>query len=105
LLGPFRNRAAAISDRHGRSAQGREEHVQALHPDVATTGALLGVAERRLHGVVDVEVSELVATRQERGLPAQVAQQAGVNGVELPDVTEGEGPQERPQRRGRPGHR
>ena len=64
--------------------------VQAFHPAVATAGALLGVAEGRLHGVVDIDIGELVSTGQQRGLRAQVDQQPGRDRVELPDVAEGE---------------
>jgi len=62
-----------------------------FHAGVTPAGALFGVAERGLHGVVDVDVAELVRTGQQRRGRAQVRQQPGGDRVELPDVAEGEG--------------
>ncbi len=69
-----------------------QQHVQPLHAGVAPAGALFGVAERGLDGVVDVDVAELVRTGQQRRGRAQVGQQPGGDRVELPDVPEREGP-------------
>jgi hypothetical protein len=79
-----------------------EQRVQALHAGVAATGAFLGVAVGRLHRVVDVHVGQRVRPGQQRGVAAQVDHQSGGDRVELPDMTEGERTQERPQRGRRP---
>ena len=85
-----------------RRAHGRDQRVQALHAAVAEAGALLGVAVGRLHGVIDVDVGDLIGTSQQRCPAGELAEQRGRDTVELPDVPEGERPQERPQRRGGP---
>ena len=87
--------------RAGGTADRREQHVQPLHTGVAPTGALLGVAVGLPDGVVDIDVDQPVRGGQQRRAPAQVDQQPRRGGVELPEVPEGEGPQERPERRRR----
>ncbi len=48
----------------GRGADDRQQHVQALDAGVAATGALLGVAECRFHGVIDIDVGQCVGNRE-----------------------------------------
>jgi hypothetical protein len=50
--------------RRQRGGDGRDQRVQALHSGVAVTGALLGVAVGRLHGVIDVDVGDLTHPSQ-----------------------------------------
>ena len=88
--------------RRTRRAHGRDQRVQTLGAGVAATGSLLGVAVGLTDGVVDVDVGQLAGSGQQRRSPGQVDQQSGRDRVELPDMAEGEVPQERPQRRGRP---
>jgi len=76
--------------------------ISAFHPGVAVPGALLGVAVRRLDGVIDVDERQHIGAGQHRRLRGEPGQQPGGDRVELADMTEGEGAQQRPQRRRRP---
>ncbi len=89
-----------------RGGHRRDQRVEALHPRVAVPGALLGVAVDLPHGVVDVDVGDLPGAGQQRGVRRQRGQEPGRHRIQLPDVAEGERPQERAQRRGcpHPGH-
>jgi hypothetical protein len=62
---------------------------------------LFGVSVHFDDGVVDVDEYGAVDPGQQRGPGMQLPQQAGCDGIELADMTEGELPQKRPQRRGR----
>ena len=98
----MRSRVAQITGAERGRGHGREQRVQALRPGVAAAGALLGVAVGLPHGVIDVEVGQLVGAEQQRSPRGQIGQQPGRDRVELPDVAEGERAQERAQRRRRP---
>ena len=79
-----------------RGADGGEQRVEALQAALALPGCLLGVAVGALHGVVDVEVADLVRAAEQRALLVQLGEEPGGDCVELPAVTEGERAQEPP---------
>jgi hypothetical protein len=62
---------------------------------------LLGIAVHFDDGVVQIDAYWTVDPVHQRRVLGQPGQQAAGHGVELADMTEGELPQERPQRRGR----
>src|SRR5665648_506345 len=65
------------------AADRREQRVEALHPGVAVAGALLGVAVRGFHGVVDIDIGDLVRPGQQRTAPGQLGQLLAGDSVEL----------------------
>jgi len=78
-----------------------DQRIQAAHPAVAVTGTLLLVSVDLLDGVVDPGQGVVVDPGHDRGDRADVDQPPPGHDVELADVTEREGPQERSQRRWR----
>src|SRR5664280_413766 len=95
---PFRSRVATITGAASGLLTVAGSAFQALHPGVAVAGALLGVAVRGFHGVVDIDIGDLVRPGQQRAAPGQLGQQLAGDRVELTDVAEGERAQERPER-------
>ena len=81
-----------------RGEDDAKQRVQPLHHAVTMAGALGGITEGRLHGVIDVDVGKLVGAGQQRSAGAQVDQQPRRERVELSNMTEGEGPEEQPKR-------
>jgi hypothetical protein len=80
----------------------RQQRVQAADPRIPVAGAQLGVAvdlDNRVVNIDEHEVRRPWASEQRRQGP-QIGQETGRERVQLPYVPEGEGPQERTQRRG-----
>jgi len=82
-----------------RGAHRSDQRVEPFHPGIAATRSLLGVAVGLTHRVIDIDISQPVRTGEQRSLPGQRREQPGVHRVELPNVSESERAQERPQRR------
>ena len=99
---PFRSRVATITGADDPVDTVAEQRVQAFDAAVAVAGALLGVAERGPHRVVDIDIRHVRADSDEWAVAGQAGHEAGGDRVELPDVPEPERPQERAQRRRRP---
>src|SRR5450759_106862 len=99
---PFRSRVATITGAASGLLTVASSAFKALHPGVAVAGALLGVAVRGFHGVVDIDIGDPVRPRQQRAAPGQLGQQLAGARVELTDVAEGERAQERSERARRP---
>lgn len=85
--------------RRQRAGHGGDQCVQAADAVVAKPGTLLGVAVHRHHGVIDIDDRQVPDPDGDRGPCGKPGQEPGGDRVELPDVSEGERPQERPQRR------
>src|SRR5660398_224464 len=66
---PFRSRVATITGAAKGLLTVASSAFQALHPGVAVAGALLGVAVRGFHGVVDIDIGDPVRPGQQRAAP------------------------------------
>lgn len=86
--------------RTGLCGDGGDEGVQPADPGVAVSGALFAVAVDLDDRIVDIDQdSPGVDAGHQRGLLGEVAQEPRRDGVELPDVLEGELAEKRSQRR------
>ena len=92
--------------RHAADRGRCEQRVETFDAGVAVAGALLGVAVGGSHGVIHIEIRDLViGTRKHRTEFGEPGQHPRRDGVQLPNMTEPERAQERAQRRrcSRPG--